>query len=54
MSPEVAIQEAEAFVRKAIARISDVPVDEATIKLAATKVAKIVPSRERGKEARAA
>jgi hypothetical protein len=50
MSKEDAIQAAEAFVRKAIARLSHAPVDEAEIKLAAAKVAKIVPSREADKQ----
>ena len=45
MSPEAALREAEAFVRKALARVSNDPVDETTIKLAAAKVAKIVPSK---------
>jgi len=45
MSKEEAIREAEAFVRKAIARVSKSPVSERTIKLAAAKVAKVAPSQ---------
>jgi hypothetical protein len=54
MSTEEAIRDAEAFVRRAIARVSNGTVDEAAIKLAATKVAKVVPSRERTKKVAAA
>jgi hypothetical protein len=54
MPTEEAIRDAEAFVRRAIARVSNGTVDEAAIKLAATKVAKVVPSRERIKKRAAA
>ena len=37
------IRDAEAFVRKALAQVSDAPVDEATIKAVARKVSKAVP-----------
>jgi len=47
MSKEDALKEAEAFVRKAVARISKTPVSERAIKLAAKKVAQIVPVQEK-------
>jgi hypothetical protein len=42
MSKEEALREAEAFVRRALARLSDEPVDEAEIRAAAEKVAQTV------------
>jgi hypothetical protein len=38
------LKDAEAFVRKALAHVSDAPVDERTVKAVAMKVSKAVPS----------
>ncbi len=49
MSREDILKEAEAFVRKAVARLSKAPVGERTIKMAAEKVAKAVPVHDKPK-----
>jgi hypothetical protein len=38
------MKDAEAFVRKALAHVSDAPVDESTVKAVAVKVSKAVPA----------
>jgi hypothetical protein len=43
MSKEQALAEAEAFIRRAIARTSDRPVDDETIRAAAQKIVKALP-----------
>jgi hypothetical protein len=37
------VKEAEVFVRKALAQVSDAPVDDASVKAAAKKVSAAVP-----------
>jgi hypothetical protein len=46
-----ALEEAEAFVRKALSHVSDEPVNKKAIKLAAQKVAKAMPVCEERKTA---
>ena len=53
MSKEEALREAEAMVRKAIARAPEAQVDEKDIKAAARKIARAVP-RQRKMETQAA
>jgi hypothetical protein len=50
MSKEEAIRDAEAFVRRAVSRISKSPLPEAAIREAAAKVAKVVPEKPAEKD----